>query len=125
LIQDHFYVSLFAAIQRASITALRSSQECVRELVAVYEKRRDVFVGGLHKLGWDCPVPKGSFFTWVPVPNGMSSVEFSDHVLERAHVVMAPGIGFGKSGEGYVRVGLLAPEDRLREAVERLQAIKL
>lgn len=125
LIQDHYYVSLFAAIQRASITALRSSQDCVRELSATYERRRNVFVGGLRDLGWDCPAPGGSFFTWVPVTNGMSSVEFSDYVLDKAHVVMAPGIGFGKSGEGYVRVGLLAGEDRLREAVNRLAAIKL
>ncbi|GAX88587.1 pyridoxal phosphate-dependent aminotransferase [Effusibacillus lacus] len=125
LVQDHFYVSLFAAIQRASITALRSSQDCVRELVAVYESRRDVLVDGLRDLGWDCPAPKGSFFTWVPIPNGMGSVEFADYVLDKAHVVMAPGIGFGKSGEGYVRVGLLAPEDRLREAVERLGRIGL
>ncbi|MFC4768149.1 pyridoxal phosphate-dependent aminotransferase [Effusibacillus consociatus] len=125
LIQDHYYVSLFPAIQRASITALRSSQDCVRQLVSTYESRRDVFVGGLRQLGWDCPAPKGSFFTWVPIPNGMGAVEFADYVLDQAHVVMAPGIGFGKSGEGYVRVGLLAPEERLREAVERLKQIKV
>lgn len=125
LIQDHFYVSLFAAIQRASVTALRSSQDCVRDLVAVYERRRNAFVGGLRELGWDCPTPKGSFFAWVPVPGGMSSVEFADYVLDRAHVVMAPGVGFGKSGEGYVRVGLLAPEERLKEAVERIGSIRL
>ncbi|WP_018133592.1 pyridoxal phosphate-dependent aminotransferase [Effusibacillus pohliae] len=125
LLQDHFYVSLFAAIQRASITALRSSQECVRELVATYQRRRDVLVGGLRELGWDCLTPKGSFFAWIPIPNGMRSVEFADHLLERAHVVVAPGIGFGKCGEGYVRVGLLAPEARLREAVERIGSIRL
>jgi aminotransferase len=125
LIQDHYYVSLFAAIQRASVTALRSSQDCVRELADTYERRRNAFVGGLRDLGWDCPAPGGSFFTWVPVPNGMGSVEFSDYILDKAHVVMAPGVGFGKTGEGYVRVGLLANEDRLRQAVDRLSRVKL
>lgn len=123
LLQDHYYVSLFPAIQRAAITALRSPQDSVRELVTIYERRRDAFVGGLRELGWDVPSPKGSFFTWVPVPNGMGSVEFADYVLDQAHVVMAPGIGFGKSGEGYLRVGLLAPEERLRKAVQRLSKI--
>ncbi|BCJ86553.1 pyridoxal phosphate-dependent aminotransferase [Effusibacillus dendaii] len=123
LIQDHYFVSLFPAIQRASITALRSSQDCVRELVNVYQRRRNVFIGGLRELGWDVIEPKGSFFTWIPIPNGMSSIEFADLALERAYVVVAPGIGFGKSGEGYVRVGLLDSEERLREAVERLGKI--
>lgn len=124
LLQDHYYVSLFPAVQRAAIAALRSPQDAVHELVKTYERRRDVLIGGLQELGWDVLNPQGSFFAWIPVPEGMGSVEFADLVLDQAHVVMAPGIGFGKSGEGYVRVGLLAPEERLREAVERLARIK-
>jgi aminotransferase len=124
MLQDHYYVSLFPAVQRAAIAALRAPQDAVRELVKIYERRRDVLIGGLQELGWDVLNPQGSFFAWIPVPKGIGSVEFADRVLDQAHVVMAPGVGFGKSGEGYVRVGLLAPEERLREAVERLARIK-
>jgi len=120
LIQDHYYVSLPSFIQRAAITALTAPQTCVHDLTATYEKRRDVFVGGLQKAGWDVVVPKGSFFTWVPVPSGMSSVAFSDLLLDKAHVMVAPGVGFGQSGEGYCRVGLLTSEARLQEAVDRI-----
>lgn len=125
LIQDHYYCSVPAFIQRAAVTALTSSQDCVRELVETYQKRRDVFVGGLREAGWDVLMPKGSFFTWVPVPRGYTSMEFSDLLLERAHVMVAPGNGFGTSGEGYVRVGLLSPEARLQEAVERMVKLSI
>jgi L-glutamine---4-(methylsulfanyl)-2-oxobutanoate aminotransferase len=120
LIQDHYYVSVFSAIQRAGIVALTSSQNCVSELVHTYEARRNVFVQGLQRLGFDCIVPGGSFFTWLPVPNGYTSMEFAELALQHAHVVLAPGAGFGEHGEGYVRVGLLANESRLQEAVDRL-----
>jgi aminotransferase len=125
LIQDHYYVSLPAFIQRASVTALTSSQDCVRELTATYQRRRDVFVGGLRKAGWDVLMPQGSFFTWVPVPKGFTSVQFANTLLEKAHVMVAPGVGFGPSGEGYVRVGLLTSEERLQEAVDRMCRISL
>lgn len=125
LIQDHYYVSLPSFIQRAAITALSAPQDCVHELTATYQRRRDVFVGGLRDAGWDVLMPKGSFFTWVPVPKGFTSLEFSDMLLERAHVMVAPGHGFGESGEGYVRVGLLTSEARLQEAVDRMVKLSL
>ncbi|MCX7569388.1 pyridoxal phosphate-dependent aminotransferase [Tumebacillus sp. DT12] len=120
LIQEHWFVSIPSFIQRAAVTAITSPQDCVRELAAVYERRRDVFVGGLNKAGWDIPVPRGSFFTWVPVPKGYTSVSFAEKLLHEAHIAVAPGNGFGTHGEGYVRVGLLASEERLQEAVERI-----
>jgi aminotransferase len=120
LIQDHYYVSVFSAIQRAGIVALTDSQACVEDLVRTYEARRNVFVHGLQKLGWDCIMPGGSFFTWLPVPKGYTSLDFTELALREAHVVVAPGSGFGQHGEGYVRVGLLTSESRLQEAVERL-----
>lgn len=123
LIQDHYYCSVPAFIQRAAVTALTSSQDCVRELVATYERRRNVFVGGLQKAGYDVLNPKGSFFTWVPVPKGLTSMDFADLLLEKAHVMVAPGNGFGPHGEGYVRVGLLNTEARMQEAVERIISI--
>jgi L-glutamine---4-(methylsulfanyl)-2-oxobutanoate aminotransferase len=125
LIQDHYYCSVPAFIQRAAVTALTASQDCVRELVDTYERRRNVFVGGLRDAGWDVLMPKGSFFTWVPVPQGFTSVQFSDLLLEKAHVMVAPGNGFGESGEGYVRVGLLTSEARLQEAVDRMLRLSI
>ncbi|MBL0386558.1 pyridoxal phosphate-dependent aminotransferase [Tumebacillus sp. ITR2] len=125
LIQDHYYVSLPAFIQRAAVAALTAPQDCVHELAATYQRRRDVFVGGLREAGWDVLMPKGSFFTWVPVPKGFTSLEFSDLLLQKAHVMVAPGNGFGDSGEGYVRVGLLTSEQRLQEAVDRMVKMSL
>ncbi|MDN4523719.1 pyridoxal phosphate-dependent aminotransferase [Fictibacillus fluitans] len=125
LLQDHFYVSLFPAVQEAAAKALLGPQDCVRELAEMYEKRRNVFISGLQDLGWEVKAPKGSFFCWLPVPKGYTSESFADYLLEEAHVVVAPGIGFGKEGEGYVRVGLLTGEERLKEASDRIRALKI
>ncbi|ANX12003.1 LL-diaminopimelate aminotransferase [Fictibacillus arsenicus] len=123
LLQDHFYVSLFGAVQHAAAAALNESQECVDELVATYEKRRNAFIGRLRENGWNVEAPKGSFFCWLPVPEGYTSETFADHLLEKAHVVVAPGIGFGKEGDKYVRAGLLTSEDRLIEAADRIAKV--
>ncbi|WP_078409209.1 pyridoxal phosphate-dependent aminotransferase [Priestia abyssalis] len=125
LLQDHLYVSIFGAIQAAAATALLEPQDCVDELVGLYEARRDVLIDGLRRIGWDVQAPAGSFFAWLPVPDGYSSEQFADFLLEEAKVVVAPGIGFGEYGEGYVRVGLLTDEDRLREAVARIGKLNL
>ena len=73
LLQDHLYVSLFPAIQEAAATALLDSQDCVRELVEMYERRRNVFINGLRSIGWDVTAPKASFFAWLKVPEGFTS----------------------------------------------------
>ncbi|HET7629602.1 MAG TPA: pyridoxal phosphate-dependent aminotransferase [Bacillales bacterium] len=125
LVQDHFYVSLFGAVQEAAAVALTDSQDCVKELVTTYEKRRDVWINGLRSIGWNVTAPKGSFFSWLPVPANFTSESFADYLLEKAHVVVAPGVGFGKSGEGFVRVGLLDNEKRLQEAVSRIDRLDL
>lgn len=125
LLQDHLYVSLFGAIQEAAACALLSSQESVKKLVSLYESRRNTFIRALSQIGWDVTPPAGSFFAWLPVPNGWTSEQFSDFLLEKAHVAVAPGIGFGKHGEGYVRVGLLTREERLEEAVQRIAKLGL
>ncbi|MDC3425725.1 pyridoxal phosphate-dependent aminotransferase [Aquibacillus sp. 3ASR75-11] len=125
LIQDHLYVSLFGAVQKAAAEALKGDQSPVEELVQTYRDRRDAFVTELHKIGWKVQAPRGTFFTWLPVPKGYTSEEFADLLLEKAHVVVAPGKGFGDYGEGYVRVGLLDSEERLREAVERIDHLGL
>lgn len=125
LLQDHLFVSLFGAVQMAAAHALTSSQECVNQLVETYQSRRDVLFNGLQRMGWKATPPKGSFFAWLPVPDSFSSVSFSDYLLEKAHIVVAPGLGFGQHGEGYVRVGLLTTEERIQEAVTRLEKLNL
>jgi L-glutamine---4-(methylsulfanyl)-2-oxobutanoate aminotransferase len=120
LLQDHFYVSLFGAIQQAAATALLSPQDCVRELVATYERRRNVFIDRLRGHGWQTEKPAGSFFCWLPVPKGHTSESFADLLLEQAHVAVAPGLGFGQAGDAYVRVGMLTSEERLIEAADRM-----
>lgn len=123
LLQDHLYVSLFGAVQEAAAAALTESQECVRELNQTYERRRNVLIDGLQSMGWNVTAPKGSFFAWLKVPDGQSSEQFADILLEQAHIMVAPGIGFGEFGEGYVRVGLLTSEERLKEAVSRIGSL--
>ncbi|MEU2118546.1 aminotransferase class I/II-fold pyridoxal phosphate-dependent enzyme [Streptomyces sp. NPDC016459] len=123
LIQEHYYVSLPPFIQRAGVAALSGPQDCVRELTGIYERRRDVFVSGMRETGWRIDTPR-SIFAWLPIPGGTDSVAFADELLTRAKVAVAPGRWFGAYGEGYVRVSLLAPEERLREAVVRLSEFR-
>ncbi|PYI54853.1 pyridoxal phosphate-dependent aminotransferase [Paenibacillus flagellatus] len=125
LIQDHYYVSLFGGIQAAAAAALTGPQDCVRELTSMYESRRDALFGALSRIGWEATPSAGSFFAWLPVPKRYTSAEFADLLLNEANVVVAPGIGFGTSGEGYVRLGLLSSEQRLTEAVERIGKLNL
>jgi aminotransferase len=125
LLQDHMYVSIFGAVQEAAATALLESQKCVDELVDLYAERREVLITGLRDIGWEVTAPQGSFFAWLKVPNGFTSTEFADKLLSEAHVVVAPGIGFGSYGEGYVRVGLLTSTERLKEAVQRIQKLHI
>lgn len=125
LLQDHLYVSLFGAVQEAAAEALMGPQDCVGELNDLYERRRNVLIDGLRSLGWNVTAPKGSFFAWLKVPEGKTSEEFANILLEQAHIMVAPGIGFGEFGEGYVRVGLLTSEQRLAEAVERISRLEI
>ncbi|SDQ20061.1 pyridoxal phosphate-dependent aminotransferase [Virgibacillus salinus] len=120
LVQDHMYVSLFGAVQEAAAEALTGDQTAAQYLVDTYANRRERFIAALDRIGWEADAPKGTFFAWLPVPTGYTSEEFADLLLEKAHVVVAPGNGFGSNGEGYVRVGLLDSEARLEEAVERI-----
>ncbi|MCU6708298.1 pyridoxal phosphate-dependent aminotransferase [Paenibacillus sp. J5C_2022] len=124
-IQDHYYCSLFGGIQEAAALALTGPQQCVSDLTARYEQRRDALFQELDSIGWRAKKPSGSFFCWLPVPQGYTSESFADKLLQEANVVVAPGNGFGVHGEGYVRLGLLADEARLREAVRRIGKLGL
>jgi LL-diaminopimelate aminotransferase len=112
---------MFAAVQRASVAALTGSQECVREMCRIYERRRDLLVEALRAVGMHVEPPKGTIYLWVPVPEGYTSASFTERVLEQADVVVTPGAAYGPSGEGFIRLSLTVPDDRLREAVARIE----
>lgn len=115
---------IFNAIQYAGIAALEGPQEEVDQTVEVYRRRRDLVVSTLRELGLDVSTPKATFYVWCPTPGGMPSIQFASLVLERAGVVITPGIGYGANGEGYFRVSLTVPDARLEEAMARLRAAK-
>jgi len=114
---------IFAAIQKAATLALKGPQDCVRQIRETYRRRRDILVEGLRSLGWEVESPKATMYVWAPLPprySAMSSLEFSKFLLERTGVVVSPGTGFGKGGEGYVRFALVEGEQRISEAVRRI-----
>jgi LL-diaminopimelate aminotransferase len=111
---------IFNAIQRAAVAALTGPQGVVDEMRAVYQKRRDIVVETLNALGWELEPPRGSIYVWLPTKDGMSSGEFCELLLEDARVVLSPGSGYGAGGEGYARISLTVPDDRLAEAMSRI-----
>jgi LL-diaminopimelate aminotransferase len=115
----------FQAIQEAAITALDGPEDTLREYCAIYKERRDTLAGALAGLGLSCAAPRATFYVWAEVPKGYSSVAFTEHVLREAGVVITPGSGFGRGGEGFVRFSLTVASERLREAVERIKALRL
>jgi len=113
----------FTAIQEAAIEALTSPEAdaFIAETNAIYQRRRDIAVAGLRAIGLDAKPMLGSFYLWVPVPAGHTSATFATLLLEEAGVVVTPGGAYGKHGEGYVRISLCLKEERLKEAIDRIQ----
>jgi LL-diaminopimelate aminotransferase len=112
----------FQAVQEAGIAAMTGPQDTVEVLKKLYLERRDALVDGLRNIGWSVDKPKATFYVWVPVPDGSSSLEFSMRLLN-AGIVVTPGIGFGDHGEGYIRFALTVPVSTIEEAVTRLQDV--
>jgi len=108
------------AIQQAAIAALTSSQECVAEHNAVYQKRRDLVMETLNKIGIEARAPKGGLYVWAKVPQGYSSVDFATELLEKVNVVVTPGNGYGQSGEGFIRLSLTIKDADLVKGLSRL-----
>ena len=111
----------FTAVQQAAIAALEGPQDCVEEMCALYQRRRDLLVDALRSIGMEARAPKATIYVWAPVPEGHTSESFATELLERAHVVVTPGSGYGPAGEGYVRLSLTTPDDKLLEAVRRMR----
>jgi alanine-synthesizing transaminase len=110
----------FTPIQVAAIAALEGPQDCVAEIAARYQRRRDVLCKGLHEAGWMVDVPKASMYVWARIPEAYAdagSLEFTKKLLADAKVSVSPGIGFGEFGDGHVRFALIENENRIRQAV--------
>nr|WP_315844569.1 alanine transaminase [uncultured Achromobacter sp.] len=123
-IKSYHDYGTFTPIQVASIAALDGPQDCVNEIVAQYQSRRDVLVRGLHEAGWNVEIPKASMYIWAQIPEpyrAMGSLEFAKRVLSDAKVAVSPGIGFGEYGDDYVRFALIENEQRTRQAVRGIK----
>ena len=112
---------LFEAVQLAGAEALTGPQDSVREMCEVYKRRRDLVIAALHEMDIDIDAPQGTIYVWAPVPVGHTSASFAEEVLERSAVVVSPGSAYGPNGEGFFRISLTVPDDRLTEAVARLR----
>jgi LL-diaminopimelate aminotransferase len=113
---------MFEAVQRATVVALTEAREFPREMSAVYERRRDLVAEALAAIGLHVKPPKATPYFWVPVPEGHTSASFSELVAEQAGVVVSPGPAYGPSGEGFFRISLTVPDERLEEAVQRIES---
>src|SRR5438128_2049104 len=113
---------LFEAVQIAGAAALRGPSGSLERMNETYTRRRDLVVGALREIGVEVSAPKGTIYVWAPVPEGHTSTSFAELVLEDAAVVVSPGSMYGPSGEGFFRISLTTPDDRISEAVQRLRA---
>ncbi len=116
---------VFQGVQEAAIAAFEGGDEYLRKYCEIYRERRDLMVAALRGLGLECDPPRATFYLWARVPKGYTSVSLTERVLKETGVVITPGSGFGKGGEGYVRFSLTVPSERLRVAVERIKALRL
>ena len=115
----------FQPIQIASIVTLNEGDGYVMEVRGIYERRRDILVDGLNRAGWAVEKPIGTMFVWAPIPEAyraMGSMDFAIHLLEESKVVVSPGIGFGSTGEGYVRFALVENDQRIAQAVRGIRS---
>ena len=110
----------FKAVQQAAISALENTKS-IKDLNAMYTKRRDTLLSGLNSLGWKLEAPKATFYFWIPIPSGETSTSFAAKLLEECGIVTVPGSGYGETGEGYIRMAITVSETRLAEAVQRMK----
>jgi LL-diaminopimelate aminotransferase len=113
---------MFEAIQVAAATALTDCRSFPDEMSAIYQRRRDLVIDALRAIGLAPNAPKGSIYVWARVPDGHDSSSFAKLLLDEANVVVSPGSSFGDAGEGFIRISLSTPDERLREAIDRMEA---
>jgi LL-diaminopimelate aminotransferase len=113
---------MFEAVQLAGAAALERAESVPREMSELYRRRRDLVCDALHAIGVDVTPPKGTIYVWAPVPEGHTSASYCELVLDESGVVLSPGAAYGPNGEGFFRISLTVPDDRLAEAMERLKS---
>jgi alanine-synthesizing transaminase len=123
-VKSYLDYGAFTPIQAAACAALNGPQDIVEKNRQLYHKRRDVMVESFARAGWDIPAPPASMFAWAPLPPALAhlgSLEFSKQLLTHAHVAVAPGVGYGENGEGFVRIAMVENEQRLRQAARNVK----
>ena len=123
-VKSYLDYGAYTPIQVAAAAALNGPDDCIHEMRATYKRRRDVMVESFTQAGWPIPAPSASMFAWVPIPErfrALGSLEFSKLLIEKADVAVAPGIGFGEHGDGYLRLALVENEQRIRQAGRSLR----
>jgi len=114
---------IFSAVQLAGMAALTGPQGHIQQICRLYQERRDALIRGLNTVGLKVNPPKATFYVWIKIPKKFDSISFSALLLEKANIVATPGVGFGKYGQGYIRMALTVSKERIQEAVERLKKI--
>jgi len=115
---------IFSALQLAGVAALEGPQEILADMRKIYQERRDALLDGLLSLGWSVNKPQATFYVWAGIPyKKYNSISFAKFLLEKANIVVTPGVGFGKYGEGYIRFALTVSCQRIQEAIERIKKI--
>ncbi|MBK0399329.1 LL-diaminopimelate aminotransferase [Limibaculum sp. M0105] len=125
-IKSYLDYGAFTPVQVAAAAALNGPQDCVAEIRGVYKARRDVLIDAMKRAGWDIPAPPATMFAWAPIPEpfrALGSMEFAKVLLAEAEVAVAPGVGFGEYGEGFVRLGLVENEHRIRQAARGVKRL--
>jgi alanine-synthesizing transaminase len=123
-VKSYLDYGAFTPIQAAAVAALNGPQDIVQQNRELYGRRRDVLVESFGRAGWDIPPPRASMFAWAPLPPALAhlgSLEFSKQLLTEAGVAVAPGVGYGEDGEGFVRIALVENEQRLRQAARNIR----
>jgi len=123
-VKSYLDYGAFTPIQVAATAALNGPQDCVAEIRATYRSRRDVLITAMARAGWEIPPPPASMFAWAPVPEAFrdaGSMVFAKLLIEQAGVAVSPGVAFGENGEGYVRIGLVENEHRIRQAARNVR----
>ena len=125
-IKSYLDYGAFTPVQVAAAAALNGPQDCVTEIRNIYQKRRDVLINSMSRAGWDIPTPPASMFAWAPLPKKFvkeGSLNFAKELMLKADVAVAPGVAFGEYGEGFVRVGLVENEQRIRQAAKNIKKL--
>lgn len=126
ILKSHMDYGIFLPVQKAAIAALTGPQDWLLNTVKTYEQRRNFLVEGLCKIGWQIQKSPATMFVWAPIPNGYSSsIEFSMTLIEKAGIIVIPGSTFGEMGEGFVRLALVQPEERMAKAIELMKQADL